>query len=77
MTNVLIIKMGYSETLDSEIGKVSSLGGKLKIFKDSINNLWELFQKRKVIKKKRNIFKWLILIFVFLYFFALIISGFI
>ncbi len=51
----------------------SSLEEGLSILKDSISSLQELPQKRKIIKIKRSIFKWLILILVSFYIFFYIV----
>jgi len=56
-----------------DVIKEKKLEERLAILKDSINTLQELPQKRKIIKKKRSIFKWLILIFLSFYVFLYII----
>lgn len=55
------------ESIFEVIKDKKDLEERLTILKESINNLQELPQRRKVVRKRRSIFKWLILFSVSLY----------
>ena len=61
------------EAILEDIKNRQNLSEKVALLKDSINNLQELPQRKKMAKTKHSVFKWIILIFVSFYTFIYIV----